>query len=509
MATYTPFHADWKDFPDTSTPITAAALEYIEAELVRAAAAEGGGSATDLGWFNAKSATYGAVGDGVTNDTAALQACLTAAFNSPGGTMYLPPGTYVVTSALTIPTGSGAVRILGAGRPYPGPVASFSIAEQGTTIKTTSTTADVFTFTATSSRQAVTIESLTVKGNVATGTTGHGIQFVATGSAGIIVTMRDVEVIGAKQHGIYFNGAIFEGQLFACRAERCGSAGFKAALNSAGIPGETRFFGGSYDNNDVGIDLAGGGAWSLHGTTCSFNTHEGIKANGVYFRGYELQIEANGTSSGNSATFTSCSAAIIVGAQCGPIAGCTGIGLAFVSCVACKIESYIGNGSAAGIGYVDFSFATSSRCTAENYVSADSVDRFALGSGGGHLVHRGSSWQTSQNVAQQVISSSTTGTDTFDATKYDSFMSTRTASGITRNIAFPNPFSDAYNAGQRVAIHIYNNSAGATTTSWDGLFHLAGAWVDPAAGKTRAIWFEYNGTRGGYWELGRSAADIT
>lgn len=34
---YTPFHADWKDSPDPTTPITAAALEYIETGITAAA----------------------------------------------------------------------------------------------------------------------------------------------------------------------------------------------------------------------------------------------------------------------------------------------------------------------------------------------------------------------------------------------------------------------------------------------------------------------------------------
>ncbi len=35
---YTPFHADWEDYPSQDTPITAAALEYIESGLSTAAA---------------------------------------------------------------------------------------------------------------------------------------------------------------------------------------------------------------------------------------------------------------------------------------------------------------------------------------------------------------------------------------------------------------------------------------------------------------------------------------
>lgn len=39
MPTYTKVHADWQDFPSTSTPITAAALEQIEEGIVQASRA--------------------------------------------------------------------------------------------------------------------------------------------------------------------------------------------------------------------------------------------------------------------------------------------------------------------------------------------------------------------------------------------------------------------------------------------------------------------------------------
>jgi hypothetical protein len=46
---------------------------------------------------------HGAVGDGVANDTAAIQAALTSV--NAGGSVYFPTGVYKVTSSLTIPAG--------------------------------------------------------------------------------------------------------------------------------------------------------------------------------------------------------------------------------------------------------------------------------------------------------------------------------------------------------------------------------------------------------------------
>lgn len=42
MADYTPYHADWKDYPDTTTPVDQAALEYIEAGIVGSLQKSGG-----------------------------------------------------------------------------------------------------------------------------------------------------------------------------------------------------------------------------------------------------------------------------------------------------------------------------------------------------------------------------------------------------------------------------------------------------------------------------------
>jgi len=71
--------------------------------------------------FDVKAAAYGAVGNGVTDDTTAIQGALTAAA-AVCGTAYFPPGTYLVSS-LSVLTSSnnGCVSIIGGGPSGGGP----------------------------------------------------------------------------------------------------------------------------------------------------------------------------------------------------------------------------------------------------------------------------------------------------------------------------------------------------------------------------------------------------
>lgn len=69
--------------------------------------------ASVVGFFKSvKDPAYGAVGDGVADDTAALTAAMSAVSAAGGGLLYFPEGTYRITSAVTWPQG---VNILGSG----------------------------------------------------------------------------------------------------------------------------------------------------------------------------------------------------------------------------------------------------------------------------------------------------------------------------------------------------------------------------------------------------------
>jgi Pectate lyase superfamily protein len=81
-----------------------------------AAAATGGGRTVQEKLRESVSVKdFGAVGDGVTDDTAAIQAAINAVITPSGGTLYFPSGTYKITAKLLIPFSAGW-RIFGASR---------------------------------------------------------------------------------------------------------------------------------------------------------------------------------------------------------------------------------------------------------------------------------------------------------------------------------------------------------------------------------------------------------
>lgn len=77
------------------------------------------------------------------------------------------------------------------------------------------------------------------------------------------------------------------------------------------------------------------------------------------------------------------------------------------------------------------------------------------------------------------------------------------AQGSTMTVAAPiNPID-----GQAIDISIWNTSGGALTVTWDAVFRTNG-WVNPATGFNRSIRFRYNATFGRWYPIAMSQTDV-
>jgi pectate lyase-like protein len=99
----------WHDYPNTTTPITAAALVDLETRVTDYADAVVQDSL--ISEWDIRN--FGAIGDGVSDDTEAIQDALTAASVNEGAGLIIPELTFVVTDELVLPFG---VNVYGRGQ---------------------------------------------------------------------------------------------------------------------------------------------------------------------------------------------------------------------------------------------------------------------------------------------------------------------------------------------------------------------------------------------------------
>ena len=150
---------------------------------------------------------FGAVGDGITDDTTAIQAALNV-----GGSIYLPKGTYLVTSRLTI---SNSTTLFGAGMGV-------------SVIKVKSTFSDPSNFVIyVASTSNLKFDSLTVDGNLPANngqdhlliTLGYGTDTASN------VLFTNVEIKNASYTGVYLAHNASNVNFEACRFYYNGSSG--------------------------------------------------------------------------------------------------------------------------------------------------------------------------------------------------------------------------------------------------------------------------------------------
>jgi hypothetical protein len=178
---------------------------------------------------------YGATGNGTTDDTAALQAAVTALGTAGGGTLYVPPATYALSAVINVPN---EVSILGAG--------------QGASIlKQTSTTANVLSYAATNLGN-IQVEKIQILGPGSG--SGKGLVMSANGGVNPVVscafrdlvienmggngmdiavlitsTFENVEVVTCGNHGFQLSGGGTSVAMLNCYANGCGNHGYNLA----------------------------------------------------------------------------------------------------------------------------------------------------------------------------------------------------------------------------------------------------------------------------------------
>jgi hypothetical protein len=106
-------------FPYAFTNDTTAYADQVQANLDAVRTAFNSHRHNDV-VYDVKSSTYGAVGDGTTDDYAAIQAAINACNTAGGGIVFIPAGTYRLLTALTLKSnvrlhGTGAASVLKSG----------------------------------------------------------------------------------------------------------------------------------------------------------------------------------------------------------------------------------------------------------------------------------------------------------------------------------------------------------------------------------------------------------
>jgi parallel beta-helix repeat protein len=164
--------------------------------------------------INPKYPEFGAIGDGSTNDAAALQA---AANKAAGGALFVPPGAYQIDAQINLPNN---IDVTGAG-------------EGVTVLRQAAPSISMLTAT---NKSNVHLSKLTLDGNKGAVTGGNPINFVGTTMFSIVT----IEVKSAWNNSILIDAAASEGRVEACYLHDGGSAlsgsgGHGVALSSGCI----------------------------------------------------------------------------------------------------------------------------------------------------------------------------------------------------------------------------------------------------------------------------------
>lgn len=463
------------------------------------------GKYTGLGarpWYDVTS--YGATGDGTTDDTAAIQAAIDATSATIGGVVFFPQGTYKISSALVM---DKYITLKGCGKRS----SIITSAHAGDGITST------WTINSTTAVH-INLEDLAIK-NTNGANTGGG--FVDVG--GTFIVLKNVYVEGFK-YGVIFDQTECA-EIDLCDFESPLTGGVWLVDGNDHTGGANQQF-----TNRISI------------TRCQFNANSGTALIDDGGTGHAI-VDCNF----NGWTNHIWAAAIIGGAIRGcQFEGATGTILLFKAvsfnggdAVGSCVNMFIGAGTlmvpVAGQSCIDVTSLTDivydgvyMGNTAVNKVvnNANCNTTIALriwNAGGGATFNAnatrhfelngsiggtGSAIETNNfqvelakklSLTRVVVTYSASMTP--DASLGNIFTIT-----VTNGTAFTINAPTNPTAGQQITITIRNTSGGAAgAATWNAAFKMT-AWTNPATANSRSIQFYYDGTN--WIEEGRTAADV-
>jgi len=209
---------------------------------------------------------FGAVGDGTTDDTAAIQAAINAVFAAGGGTVYFPIGTYAVTQ-LSLNWGTSLLSIV-----FKGASESASVIK-----RTGATTNAVFNLSATLGDGVYSeFRDLTINGN-STATTGILATLIAR------ATLKNVRIINCTTVGYDSVGSLIL-DFYDCNLV-ANAYGYRSRVSGAVNPNLVNFYNGSVRNNSqYGFDVGDASGFHIYGTDIESNGTAGGTGGGIIFR---------------------------------------------------------------------------------------------------------------------------------------------------------------------------------------------------------------------------------
>lgn len=255
-----------------------------------------------LPWYDVREEQFGAVGNGVADDTAAINAAIAAAqANTNGGLVYFPIGIYLVTG-ITIDGGS-PVYLLGAGGS--GQVYSSGAHIRTPTVIKSVTNAPIVNFTDSNKvaleNEFSSISNIGILGSTTAGTSQQGLVVDNRG-----IYASNIQIGQCGSHGLYVIDSV-AGKLENVTVDSCAGDGARFDGNagtglSPSVTSTTVVNLVAQLNASNGVTVQAASGLTFEGGVFTLNTGAGVvfdTAGGksaLYNMGFGVWIEGNGVS---------------------------------------------------------------------------------------------------------------------------------------------------------------------------------------------------------------------